>query len=426
MPKSATSSSISAMASPSMKRSNTGMTRSPSGLPSLARSTNTRNLASAAGPASPSPFSRTNSKLPPASPARVVSSTTAQSKGFKLLHAMQARLRATDDKLEKKVPKRNVSNPMPLLATRRTTSAASAPTQSTMTMTAKAPHARVQALAGDITTPSINEKSSVLSPNGWVMVDDEDTPLAHFSRSNRNEPDSPLDPGYRAASQASQTSQKSTSSRLPARPGIPSPLASINSTANGLNKSTSRLPQRTPSRAGTSQLAQSVRPASRAEEHNQGGHGRPMSPSMIPRPSSSMMQAFVPSNSSSSVASGQASTAASYSRANSQNAHRVLGRGPPPKAFPGHSIKSSISTSTASNSSLRKSARRSSVSAPLSSSLTSSGLPQAMPRTPSRPVSVSVLEGTPPPPVPRIPSVHLRESKRGHEQLDRRKSLLNR
>jgi hypothetical protein len=51
-----------------------------------------------------------------------------------------------------------------------------------------------------------------------------------------------------------------------------------------------------------------------------------------------------------------------------------------------------------------------------------SGLPQ--PRTPSRPVSM-VVEGTPPP-VPRIPSNYLRESKRGHEQIDRRKSLLYR
>jgi len=305
MPKSATSSSISGLASPFIKRTSSGLTRSPSGLPGLARSTNTRNLASAAGPSSPSPFNRNTAKVPQ-SPVRVISSTTAQSKGFKLLHAMQARLRATDDKLEKKVPKRNVSNPMPLVASKRTTSLASAPSASTMTMTAKVPHARVQALAGDVaTTPAFQDHSSILSPS-WVMVGDEDTPLAHLNRSARQEPDSPLDPAYRAASQASQVSQKSTSSRLPARPGIPSPLTSVGSQANGLNKSTSRLPQRTSSRAGTSSLAQSVRPASRAGEQRQ---DRPMSPSMIPRPSSSMMQAFGPSTSSSRVAppSGQAS-----------------------------------------------------------------------------------------------------------------------
>lgn len=351
---------------------------------------------------------------------------------------MQARLKATDSKLEQKVPKRNVSNPMPLQAGKRTTSVASAPSATTMTTTSKAPHARVQALAEDVTTtPSFQDHSSVLSPS-WVMVGGEDTPLAHLGRSNRQEPNSPLDPAYRAASQASQfsqtsQSQKSASSRLPARPGIPSPLTSVNSQSNGLNKSTSRLPQRTPSRAGTSSLAQSVRPASRAGDNKQ---DRPMSPSMIPRPSSSMMQHFAPSNSLPKVApsSGQASP----HRAN-RDGHRVLGRGPPPKAFPhagtgaqgpaqaqgqGHDIRSSISTSTASNPSLRKMGRRSSVGAPLGSSLTSSGLPQAMPRTPSRPVSM--VDIPTPPPVPRIPSIHLRESKRGHEQLDRRKSLLNR
>lgn len=333
------------------------------------------------------------------------------------MHELQARLKATDDKLEKKVGKRNVSNPMPLLATKRTASNATA----SSTMTARAPHARVQALAGDITTPSMGDKSSVLSPNGWVLVDDEDTPLAQIGRSNRPVPDSPLDPAYRAASQASQasqTSQKSTSSKLPSRPGIPSPLTSV----NGLNKSTSRLPQRTPSRAGTA-LTQSTRPPSRADD---GSGSRPMSPSMIPRPSSSMMHAFSMSNNTGIPASSSTPV-----RSNSQHAHRVLGRGPPPKVFPGaqtgngheHGRKPSISTSTASNPALRKSARRSSVGVHDQKSV-GTGLPQ--PRTPSRPVSVSVLEGTPPPPVPRIPSVHLRESKRGHEQLDRRKSLLYR
>jgi hypothetical protein len=395
------------------------MVRSPSGLPSLARSTNTRNLAGA----SPFPRSNTMSKIPAPSPIRAVSATSAKTKGFKLLHELQARLKATDDKLEKKVGKRNVSNPMPLLATKRAPSGVT----TSSTITARAPHARVQALAGDITTPSMGDKSSILSPNGWVLVDDEDTPLAQIGRANRPVPDSPLDPAYRAASQASQTSQKSTSSKLPTRPGIPSPLTSV----NGLNKSTSRLPQRTPSRAGTTSLSQSIRPPSRADD---GSGSRPMSPSMIPRPSSSMMHAFSMSNNTGTSTSIPASSSTPV-RSNSQHAHRVLGRGPPPKVFPGaqpanghgheHGRKPSISSSTAFNPALRKSIRRSSVGVHDQKSVgTGTGLPQ--PRTPSRPVSVSVLEGTPPPPVPRIPSVHLRESKRGHEQLDRRKSLLYR
>jgi len=383
------------------------MVRSPSGLPGLARSTNTRNLAGATAPGSPSPFARstTSSNLHAKSPARAVSATSSKTRGFKLLHELQARLKKTDNKLEQGVPKRNVSGPMPLQAKR------ALPPTSSSTMTARAPHARIQALAGDITTPSgtVNDKSSILSP--WEMVDGEDTPTLQNSRS-RHEPESPLDPAYRAISQASQTSQKSTTSRLPARPGIPSPLASV----NGLNKSTSRLPQRTPSRAGISNLSQSIRPSSRADN----GNGRPISPSMIPRPSSSMMQTFMStSHSNSNLASIPASSSTPV-RSNSQHAHRMIGRGPPPKVFPGSAgIKPSISTSTASNPALRKSARRSSVG---THDAKTTGLPQ--PRTPSRPVSM-VVEGTPPP-VPRIPSIHLRESNRGHEQIDRRKSQLYR
>lgn len=406
LPKSNTTASISSMASPSVRRTHPGLTKSPSGLPSLARSTNTRNLVAVAGPSSPSPFGRSANhgsvRANNASPARAVSATSAKSKGFRLLHELQAKLKATDDKLGNKVPKRNVSNPMPLAPSKRNVSAAS-------TSTVRAPHARVQALAGD-STPLSNEKSSILSPNGWIMVDDEVTPVAQMSRTGRAEPASPLEPMSRAASQASQ---KSTSSKLPSRPGIPSPLTT--STGHGgshhnLNKSTSRLPQRTPSRAGTSSLSQSVRPQSQADY-------RPMSPSMIPRPASSMMHALA---SSSHAASNSTPT----SRANSQTTHRSLGRGPPPKAFPNYNpIKSSISTSTGSNPALRKSTRRSSVGAP--ELALSTGLPQ--PRTPNRPVSVPSFDGlTPPPPVPRIPSVHLRESKKGQDATDRRKSLLNR
>jgi nuclear distribution protein NudE len=146
-----------------------------------------------------------------------------------------------------------------------------------------------------------------------------------------------------------------------------------------------------------------------------------MSPSMIPRPSSSMMHTF--SGADHNIHTITASSSTPTSRPDSRSAHRVLGRGPPPKVFPGsQGVKSSTSTSTASNPALRKSARRSSIGT--AEARANSGLPQ--PRNPSRPVSVSVLEGTPPPPVPRIPSMHLRESKRGHEQLDRRRSLLHR
>lgn len=324
------------------------------------------------------------------------------------MHELQAKLKKTDNKLEKGVPKRNVSGPMPLQAAKR----APLPATSSGTMTARAPHARVQALAGDVTTPSMNngDKSSILSP--WELIDGDDTPLAQNGRANRAEPESPLDPGYRAISQASQTSQKSTSSRLPARPGIPSPLATV----NALNKSTSRLPQRTPSRAGISNLHQSTRPPSRAAEGS-----RPTSPSMIPRPSHSMMQTMMSTSHSNSNLANIPVLASGPVRSNSQHAHRVLGRGPPPKVLPSNGIKP-ISTSI-SNSALRKSARRSSVGTH-DTKPSGSGLPQPAPRTPSRPVSM-VLEGTPPP-VPRIPSNYLRDSKRGHEQIDRRKSTLYR
>ena len=442
-PKSNTTASLASLASPSVRRTNTGMTKSPSGLPSLARSTNTRNLANVAGPSSPSPFARTQGTLSTtkgrstvASPVRVVSSTSAKTKGFRLLHELQAKLKATDDKLGTKVPKRNVSNPMPLAPSKRTIS--SATTATTTNSSIRAPHARVQALAGDTTsTPSTHEKSSILSPNGWILVDDENTPTNQIGMNYRDEPSSPLETfnNNRAASQASS---KSTSSKLPSRPGIPSPLTTSQGHGgnNPLQKSTTRLPQRTPSRAGISNLYQSIRPQSRTsdrdrererERERERDHDRPMSPSMIPRPSSSMMHAL---SSISSTVSGNPKSQSHFNsnsapRAHSQTAHRTIGRGPPPKAFPGSNpIKSSISTTAASNPALKRSTRRSSVGTHELQLSTSTGLPQ--PRTPNRPVSVPVFHETPPPPVPRIPSVHLRESKRGPDPAERRKSLLNR
>ncbi|WVF72954.1 hypothetical protein IAT40_007772 [Kwoniella sp. CBS 6097] len=297
IPRSATSSGLPISASsPVPRRFQSTIPQSPT-MSSLSRSTTSRNLAAAAGPQSPA-LSRSRSGIPQSSPARVpVASLPLQShqqtksRGFKLLHDLQARLKATDDKLGvAKVPRRNVSNPLNF-GGKRTASASSNKTTSTVAekekeketeKELKVSHARVAALAGKNDTPQqfnmTSSSSNLMSPNGWVLIDgeDEDTPTANGHNRGSvgsmflpDEPQSPLDPnfghggagiGSRAVSStASNSSQRS----LPSRPGIPSPLANV----NALNQSTkfNKTTSSGLSRSTSTKLASiGVRPSSRA------------------------------------------------------------------------------------------------------------------------------------------------------------------
>ncbi|RSH91928.1 NADH:ubiquinone oxidoreductase [Saitozyma podzolica] len=416
--------------SPAAKRFSAQIPSSPSGIPTLARSTTSRNLAaSASTPLSPA-MSRSRTGLPQPSPGpnRVVS---AKSKGFRLLHDLQARLKATDDKLGTKVPKRNVSGPMPLAAKRAVSSTATS-SASTSAPVAPRPNPRVSVLSKQTATPisgsSERSGSTFLSPNGWILVSDaEETPPSQIAGFVAREPLSPLESSlaHRAVSSASTSSRP-----LPARPGIPSPLAGVS-----LSKSTGgptglRFGQGQPRPPSRSALSQSTRAPSRNGNGDGTDDSRPMSPSFIPQPSRASLRAPSPALTSNPSSSGWMSgqSSATSSRPSSRTGSRLnvsniksqqtpLGRGPPP-ASANHTLAALTSTPTPS---AKRSARRSSLG-PGEAGLPPTNIPGPA-RTPARPVSVPVFGGTPPP-VPRIPSAHLkdREKRNGMIGHERRKS----
>ncbi|KIR34129.1 hypothetical protein I352_03363 [Cryptococcus deuterogattii MMRL2647] len=401
------------VASPSTKRFSQHIPHSPS-VSTLSRSTTSRNLAAAAGtPGSPA-LARSRSGIPQASPARgtvLASHQQTKSRGFKLLHDLQARLKATDDKLGgAKVPRRNVSNPGSVFGVgRRVSSTTSAANSNTAV---PAPHARVTALAKDHnTTPTAQSQpfpgSGIMSP-GWVLVGEgegEDTPTGPWSMTLPIEPDSPLDPTFRSLS--------TTSDRpLPSRPGIPSPLAS--GSARSIISSTAQrqVGQRPSSRLG-------LRVSRRESE------ARPLSPSMIPVPLSSSRpmspDAYEPLRSATPTSAFSSfSASASTSRPSSRTGKRnPIGRGPPPLSCSTRlhhqrsrqSLSGAVSTPTTGADKVERAKR-----GPRRSSFSNMDQPRLTPasagsRTPSgRPTSVHVFRETPPP-VPRIPSAILKESR---------------
>lgn len=402
IPHSNTASSIPTLSPALNKRFSAHLLHSPSALTGLSRSTTSRNLAAVAAPASPSLVRSRSSQIAasPARPVAISSNHAAKTKGFRLLHDLQARLKATDDKLGTRVTKRNVSAPDPPAASRRTV-----PTVTLATVPARAAHARVTALTNESTPVNrFSDRSGVtmLSPNGWVLVSDgEETPKNQGIGMCSQEPASPLDPNFRPAS--------STGSRgLPARPGIPSPLAGHSSQlCRSTNPQTGARP---PSR--TSALASSTMTPLKSYD---GIDTRPMSPSLLPQPSRSLMRSASPGFGSTSTF-----TPSSSNRPTSRQGTRdkpalrsqqhTLGRGPPPSSPaypPPHSLGMSVSISTPT-AALRRSTRRSSLGV-AEATLPPSGIPA--PRgTPTRPISVPVFGNSTPPPVPRIPSAHLRES----------------
>ncbi|KAE8539400.1 hypothetical protein D1P53_004500 [Cryptococcus gattii VGV] len=408
------------VASPSAKRFSQHIPHSPS-FSTLSRSTTSRNLAAAAGtPGSPA-LSRSRSGIPQASPARgtvLASHQQTKSRGFKLLHDLQARLKATDDKLGgAKVPRRNVSNPASVFGVgRRVSSTISTASSNTAV---PAPHARVTALAKDHnTTPTAQSQSfpgsGIMSP-GWVLVGEgegEDTPTGPWSMALPIEPDSPLDPTFRSSSTTSNRS-------LPSRPGIPSPLAS--GSARSITSSTA---QRQAGQRPSSRLGLRV---SRRESE-----ARPLSPSMIPVPLSSSRpmspDAYQPLRSATPTSAFSSfSASASISnplRPTSRTGKRnPIGRGPPPLSSSTRlhhqrsrpSLSGAVSTPTTGADKVeraKRGPRRSSFSNMDKPRLTPASTPaSAGSRTPSgRPTSVHVFRETPPP-VPRIPSAILKESR---------------
>lgn len=341
-----------------------------------------------------------------------------KSRGFKLLHDLQARLKATDDKLGgAKVPRRNVSNPASVFGVGRrvssTTSAASSNTS------VPVPHARVTALAKDHNaTPTAQSQpfhgSGIMSP-GWVLVGEgegEDTPTGPWSMTLPIEPDSPLDPTFRSSSTTSNRS-------LPSRPGIPSPLAS--GSARSITSSTA---QRQAGQRPSSRLGLRV---SRRESE-----ARPLSPSMIPVPLSSSrpmspdayqpLRSATPTSAFSSF-SASASTNNPLRPSSRTGKRNPIGRGPPPLSSSTRlhhqrsrpSLSGAVSTPTTGADKVeraKRGPRRSSFSNMDKPRLTPASTPaSAGSRTPSgRPTSVHVFRETPPP-VPRIPSAILKESR---------------
>ncbi|WWC72058.1 uncharacterized protein I206_106018 [Kwoniella pini CBS 10737] len=451
LPRSATSSSI-PMASPIAKRFTSSIPQSPT-MSSLSRSTTSRNLAAVAKtPGTPAGLSRSRTGLPQATASpgtvRVASHNQTKSRGFKLLHDLQARLKATDDKLGvAKVPRRNVSNPLNFGA-RSTSASSGTPTKDVKDekQNAKVINPRITALNHSQTgngTPMTSSTSSLMSPNGWVLIDGEEddfsiTPTTSTVNGfqQKQEPLSPLDatfgmktqPTTRAVSSASNASQRS----LPSRPGIPSPLTNVNS--NGLNRSTTSTAtqvSRKPSSRNTTVPFPSTK--------NPGGtrlgsktplspttttstnSSRPMSPSLIPTSSNRPMSPSIISNLSSRPMSPssipqlnriplRAPSPSIHSNSNSRAQSRVglnaIGKGPPPSFHNNNNhnrnTNPALSSSQSGNGNgngLRRSTRRSSVG--LHELPTGIPVPRDGNRTPIRPITI---HGDTPPPVPRIPS----------------------
>ncbi|WVQ74219.1 hypothetical protein IAR50_003814 [Cryptococcus sp. DSM 104548] len=446
MTRSGTLSSI-PVPSPSTKRFS-HIPQSPS-TTSLSRSTTSRNLAAAAGtplPSSPAGLTRSRSGIPQASPARVsviASHQQTKSRGFRLLHDLQARLKATDEKLGgAKVPRRNVSGTGASVfgavgaVGRRVTSTSS-------TATARSKHteaAPATALNESHTTPlaqaaSLPRTGSAMSP-GWVLVGEgDDTPTGPWSTTlPTDEPKSPLDPTFRS------TSTISSNRSLPTRPGIPSPLASglARSGTTSARQATSRPPSRLAQSTTKRDLA--ARPMSPTQIPVASGRrdSRPMSPSLIPGPSSRPLSPEMWNRSDSSAlgfsalgqstsapssrpTSGSASSTARPPSRSGMNKRNPIGRGPPPTTtsrLHHHHSRGSLSAIPAVSTGGEKVERAKRFGRPNSlggekrSGAAEIGTAVGVGRANgARPSSVHVFNGTPPP-VPRIPSSILRDKGR--------------
>ena len=385
--------------SPAAKRHSTILSRSSS-TTNLSRSSSSRYVAAVVVPESPA-LLRSRFSAIARSPSRfsaINSNLAAKTRGFKLLHDLQARLRATDDKLGTKVPKRNVSAPMPSVTSDRTGAAAISPSAPS-----RATHARVIALTQESTPDGGHSADKtaerLISPNGWVLVSDgEHTPTSQGPGITQNESASPL-------LEYNSRSTSSTGSRaLPARPGIPSPLTSVNSQ---LSKSTT-------SRANVPPPSRHAVPASKITSPVRTREGpiyRPMSPSLLPQPSRSILRSTSQAYLSASTSSPRpASRQGLREKTTMRSTNHVLRKGLPPN-YPSNPTSKPLAMSVSTSSpsvGFHRSTRRSSLGV-TEATLPPSGIP-APRTTPTRPISVPMFTNGTPPPVPRIPSTHLRES----------------
>lgn len=426
--------------SPASKRS----TSSPanSGIPALSRSTATRNLA---GSTTTSATAKRLGYQPSPGTARAVSninngtSQAAKTKGFKLLHDLQGRMRATDDRLNTRVSKRNVSTPGSTIGGIRRFPASS----TTANLNATAAHSRVSQLSKSSTATTLagdRAQDNLFSPTNWVLVSDgDDTPTANsHGVPRRSEPASPLE---RSTFGPDRKSGRS----LPQRPGIPSPLApalsrsvrappqassqasrftSSTTSRAGLGVSTSRPPSRShqrsesvsmrpPSRTHRRTDSSSTRPPSRSHtrshsraESRSGSRTGASSPGLgESRMSPESM--FLQSSRSGSRAGSRTVSRASYEDdgelIDEEALERELARR---STLSSSTLGKSRNSTSAAGGTFRRAPRRSSLG-PAEASLPPSSIP-APKTTPSRPTSYPVFQNTPPPPVPRIPSVHAR------------------
>ncbi|RSH80955.1 NADH:ubiquinone oxidoreductase [Apiotrichum porosum] len=404
--------------SPSAKRSNVS---SPSSIPALSRSTTTRNLtqptvssARRAAGYNPSPTTRASQHQ------------MTKNKASKLLHDLQARIKTTDDKIGKMVKKApaQLARRQPTTSNASTTSAAAASATAASSLSASTigrPRAATT-LAMTMATPrpaSHAEDSDVgfLSPTSWVLLSEpEDTPIAaQLARPahNREEPPSPS----RTATQRSRG--------LPTRPSIPSPLVRETKARAGLSQSVRG--ERPPP------LSSSIaRPPSRTHTHVRTvSRSGAMSPSITAH----VRRTSVSTNGDFSSPPASASTfRSSSSRPSSRNSSRAderptargafigaVGAGPLRTNRPSHKSHGSHSGTMMGNTTpnkalttaARRPARRSSMG------VVETGQPPTGIPAPRTSVSSSIARPTslhtPPPPVPRIPSQVLRESKSRQE-----------
>ncbi|KAI9634142.1 uncharacterized protein MKK02DRAFT_38814 [Dioszegia hungarica] len=502
--------------SPTLRRATTQIPGTPLG--GMARSHTARNLAAASTNIGSPSLSRSRSGIPQPSPMRAPSEQKYPlSRAAKMVTDLRRRIKATDDRMGGKATRRVVSNPSAENTAGPNTGTAG------KAAAAKPVNSRLAALSNDsVRTPvSGNAASSILSPNGWILVDEPDsgvgedgTPTPHPSglgmgmASSRADPISPLDSMQMAQHPraVSNASTATTSRGLPARPSIPSPLMTlaaarqdggggghgtptphshIPTNSSSLAKSTTPTTARPPSRSTMSQpsrapsRSEGARPPSRSALASSTARGptasssarsvsrsiRPMSPATATGSSMMSPSAYSRSGARSPGPNTLQTLSASVSSSSRRpsTAGQGLGRGPPPTSALNTSVRRQLSMSVSSSSPSVAGARGTTATTPsripVSEStdlrrrrssmgpgkevdgpagaegegyfnLAKSQGGYATPgRTPpatglshshgpggkGRPVSVPHF-GTPPPDVPRIPSMHLKEKRRTLQQ----------
>ena len=403
LPRSGTAATASSLPSPRPQGLLSPIPMSPTTV-AVSRNGPSRNLAAIAATGSSSPVPRSRSGLGFSSPARA--NTAAKTKGFKLLQDLQARLRATNHNLAanvSNVSRRNVSAPMPLLTSKRLGSNVELATAAST----KLPNTRVATMS-KIQPPLLESanisSTTLLSPQGWVMVgEQQDTPVgSRMSAQVIETPGSPLEIQSLRMSSFASTASKA----LPSRPGIPSPLTGFNALSRSARTA---LPQ--PLKTISPDVLPARVPRSPPHPEPRYSPASKLGMSVTPRPPSRQITHL---RTPSQLPRVSDTSPARPDLNRSLQAQRSIGHGRPPSTShtPSQQILLSVSQNhgrATPSPALKRSTRRSSVGVQ-EQNLPPTGIPA--PRAcAGRPVSVPVFESTPPP-VPRIPSVHLRDIRR--------------